>query len=133
MSVQINTSNDHPFGCPVIYTDMQAQWYFIRRYRNNAWHNNGHFLMGRPCLTIIASNEWRQSQLHKTQHLANTISKVPPYHPHKSNETIYLFNFPEACFVGAISKEYIYFISEMVGDKKSFYWQPLNTITSFLS
>ena len=52
----IVTSNGRPFGCPIIYTDMNSQCYFAHRHLNNAWHNNTHSLMRRSCLTIIASN-----------------------------------------------------------------------------
>ena len=50
------TSNDRLFGCPIIYTDMNSQYYFAHSDPNNAWHNNAHPLTGTPCLTIIAIN-----------------------------------------------------------------------------
>ena len=39
------------------YTDKNSQCYFVRRHLNNTWHNNAHYLMGTPCLTIAASNK----------------------------------------------------------------------------
>ena len=62
-SNSIFTSNDHPSGCWIIYTDTNSQWYFIHRDLNNAWHNNAHshgtrykvHVLGTPCLTIISS------------------------------------------------------------------------------
>ena len=42
------TSDDHPFGCPIIYTDMNSQCFFVHRHLNNAWHNRAHSLMESP-------------------------------------------------------------------------------------
>ena len=50
------TSNDSPFGCPIIYTDTNSQRYFVHRHPNNAWHNNVHSVIVMPCLTKITSN-----------------------------------------------------------------------------
>ena len=50
------TSNDRPFSCPNIYTEINSQCYFVHGDINNSWHNNAHFLKGTPCLTVIASN-----------------------------------------------------------------------------
>ena len=51
-------SNDRPFGCPIIYTDINSQCFFVfvRRHLSNAWHNNIHSQTGTTCLTIITSN-----------------------------------------------------------------------------
>ena len=50
------SSDDCPFGGPIIYTDMNSQCYFVNRHPNNAWCNTVHSLIGTPCLTIMASN-----------------------------------------------------------------------------
>ena len=52
----IVTSNDSPFHCPIVYTHMNSQCYFVHRHLNDTLHNIAHSLMERPCLTIIASN-----------------------------------------------------------------------------
>ena len=44
------------FGCPIIYTDTNSQYYCVHRHLNNALHNNAHFLIRTPSLTRIASN-----------------------------------------------------------------------------
>ena len=45
------TSNDRPFGRPIIYTD------------KNSKRNFDYSLMGTPCLTIIASNVFKEKSI----------------------------------------------------------------------
>ena len=54
-------SNDCPFGCPIIYTGMNSQCYFVYRHLNNARPTNAHSLMWTSALAIIASNDlWKK-------------------------------------------------------------------------
>ena len=51
------TSNDHLFGCLIIYMYTNSQCYFVHRYFNNARHNKVHSLMTTPCLTTTVTND----------------------------------------------------------------------------
>ena len=46
------TSNDSSFSCPTIYTDIIHNAILSIDTFDNAWHNNAHFLIGKPYLAI---------------------------------------------------------------------------------
>ena len=64
------TSNDHPFGCPVIYTDIYSQC------SNNAWYNQVYWPIGMPYLSIITSIDFccRSFLFHIVKPLMPTLS-----------------------------------------------------------
>ena len=51
-----NTSNDRPFGCPVIYTDIYSQNYFVHWHLQQFLIRSSLLLIGTPYFSIIASN-----------------------------------------------------------------------------
>ena len=63
--IGIYTSNDRPFGCSIIYTDINSQYYFVHKHLYNAWRNQAHPLIWTPLLTIIASIVRRTLILYK--------------------------------------------------------------------
>ena len=50
------TRNHRTFGCPVIPTVTNSQYYFLHYHLNNAWYKRGHWLTVGPYLSMIASN-----------------------------------------------------------------------------
>ena len=52
----IFTSHLRTLGCPIIYTDIYSQYFFINWHQNNAWYKQPHWLKGSPYLPIITSN-----------------------------------------------------------------------------
>ena len=50
------TSNDRLFACPIIYTDIYSQHYFVHRHLQ-ASNDHSDRLIGTPYLSIIARNE----------------------------------------------------------------------------
>ena len=51
-----NTSNDLTLGCPIIYTDIYSQCYYVHWHFNNTWYKQAHWIILMPYLAIIASN-----------------------------------------------------------------------------
>ena len=47
-------SNDRPFGCPIIYTDTNSQYYFVHKHLNNASHNNVHLPIWKVMLSQVS-------------------------------------------------------------------------------
>ena len=50
------TSNDRPFGCPIIYAAFINNANLLIDTSDNACYNQSHWLIGMPYLLIIASN-----------------------------------------------------------------------------
>ena len=51
------TSNDHQYGCQIIYTDIFHNAIF---FSNNAWYNWAYWLIETPYLATLANNELRK-------------------------------------------------------------------------
>ena len=50
------TSNDRPFGCPII-TELCSQCYFVHWHLQQCLIHQAHWLLGTPYLSIIVSND----------------------------------------------------------------------------
>ena len=50
------SNHNRYFGCPIIYTDLYSQYYFVLWHLNNAWYKQAHSVIRAQYLAIIASN-----------------------------------------------------------------------------
>ena len=68
-TVSCITSNDRPFGCPIINTDIFHNTSLFTITSNNAYYEPSHSLIGMPYLAIIASNVASESQAVIIRHI----------------------------------------------------------------
>ena len=84
------TSNDRPFGCPIICTDTNSQCYFVNKHLNNAWYIKGHWPTGRPYLATIASNDLANfpGKLHENEEFLGQRGMRPSRTPRSANGNV---------------------------------------------